>query len=763
MSLICPTPRRVCWTLTDKLMSLTIRQYALFFSLLTIGMIIIFAYQSWSEFSITRENITQSQKLAASRELSQKVAQVNIELAEKTREFTQWEEIHQQLSDSKFFSYWYSIRLKQASHNLQKVITDLMLYDLSGKALAKLSHNKLPEQLERLPDNGLFYIESTKQQIYSMPIYNSFNQQISGYLAVHINLINLLNQNSNFYNLQPEKLAVSEKKIGAYSDSLTKDFFLFETVPTPEIQNLEKQLYASIQKLILLVIIPMLVLYALLVYIVSVPINGIAQFILQLRTSPDITGGCKFKGFFQVRELTEVCNSLFHYHTDLYDTHAVLDQKNKDLWEQAHHDALTGVFNRRAFDDQWQNFNDLLSEQRVNVSFILFDINLFKTINDTHGHQIGDEVIKAISQCITHSLRKGEHVFRLGGDEFATFLIDTNAASAREIAQRCLDEIAAFNFTDIGMPEPVRVSIGISEAEGGEENAFEDLHWQADAAMYAAKRPGSDDIVIYKEEITQGSKGLLSSWLSNTVYQAIDKGNGLQMFYQPIVDFNKNRVSYYEALVRIFADGEMISPGSIFNVVKARHFETELDRAVIRQLEKDLAAGKIPEGTGVSLNLSGLTLTKTEIVRWIEPLQRFTDKYKIVLEVTETEVITELGKASEFIREFREMQFLIALDDFGRDYSSFKHLASMPVDIVKFDITIVQSLLDENQRVIISRLAQMIDEAGHVLVAEGIEDTELLEIVLQTGFHFGQGFLFGRAEAEPAIIPSEKLLEYIPS
>jgi len=744
-------------------MSLTIRQYALFFALVTMCMVVLFAVQSWLEFTTTRENIAHSQQLAASRELNQTVGQVNSLLASNAREFAQWEEVQQQLTDSKFFTYWYNLRLKQTSHKLQRNILDLMLYDKSGKALAELSENTLPLQLERLPEKSLYYFENTDQQIYSIPIYSTVSEELSGFLAVRINLTRLITLNASFHYLQPDKLALANDRVGSYSDSLSEKVFLFEIAKTPEIQHLEKQLYASIQKLTFLVILPMLILYALLVYIVSVPINGITEFILKLRSTPDINHGCEFKGFFQVRELSEVCDSLFHYHSDLYDTHAVLDQKNKALWDQAHHDALTGVFNRRAFDDQWQNLNDLLSEQRVDVSFLLFDINLFKSINDTHGHQVGDEVIKAISGCITLALRKGEHVFRLGGDEFAIFLIDTTAAAAMEIAQRCLEEIKAFNFADIGMPEPVRVSIGISEARGGDKNAFQDLHWQADAAMYAAKRPGSDDIVIYSDEITQGSKGLLSSWLSNTVFQAIDKGTGLQLFYQPIIDFRNNQISYYEALIRIFANDEMISPGSIFNVVEARRFEIELDYAVIRQLAKDLESGKIPEGTGVSLNLSGQTVTRAVLLEWLQPLQRFTDKYKIILEVTETAMITELGTVSEHLKQLRKMQFVIALDDFGSGYSSVKYLSTMPVDVVKFDITIVQSLLDETQRVMISRLAQMIDEAGHLLVAEGIEDTELLELVLQTGFHFGQGFLFGRAEAQPAIIPSEKLLEHFPS
>ncbi len=118
--------------------------------------------------------------------------------------------------------------------------------------------------------------------------------------------------------------------------------------------------------------------------------------------------------------------------------------------------------------------------------------------------------------------------------------------------------------------------------------------------MYAAKRPGTSDIIVYNDKITEDSKGLLSSWLSNTVYQAIDKGIGLVLFYQPIIDFNQSKISYFEALVRIQANGELISPVSIFNVVEARRFEIELDRAVIKRLTQDLREGKIPAGTGVS-------------------------------------------------------------------------------------------------------------------------------------------------------------------
>ena len=299
------------------------------------------------------------------------------------------------------------------------------------------------------------------------------------------------------------------------------------------------------------------------------------------------------------------------------------------------------------------------------------------------------------------------------------------------------------------MPEPVRVSIGISQASSDNADSFMDLQWQADAAMYAAKRPGTSDVVVYSEEITQGSKGLLSSWLSNTVYQAIDKGIGLVLFYQPIIDFSGNDVCYYEALVRIRTDDEILSPMSIFNVVEARHFEVELDRAVIRKLNEDLANGRLPRGTGASLNLSAPTLSRPEVIEWLRPLSAFNNNYKIVIEVTETALITDIKRVTTHLNKLSKMDFTIALDDFGSGYSSVKYLASMPVDVVKFDITLVQCLTDEKQRKMITRLAQMIEEAGHQLVAEGIEDKALLQNVIATGFHYGQGYLFGRPEEQP--------------
>ncbi|MGD2117782.1 MAG: EAL domain-containing protein [Chromatiales bacterium] len=733
-------------------MSLTIRQYALLFSLLTLVLLTAFILKTSKEFEATRNNIFESQKVSAAKELQHAINQTASLLEENTRKLAEWEEIHQQIDNPEYFAYWYTSRLRHTASENIRYLQDLMLYDPQGKALARLSDSSLPYEIEKEGlQQGSYKFSIDGDLVFTIPVlgYNDANN-VLGFLSIRTQFFRLMKEQSQFYYIKPESLQLNFSPAQSNDRHIDPQYISYDIVSTPEIVQLEQQLRSSIINLALVIGLPGLILYSLLVFIVSVPINGIRKYLDELRHDRSLHSNNEvYNSFFEVKELQAVCQSLHAYHEELFDTHAILDEKNKALWDQAHHDALTGTFNRRAFDDQWRNLNDLLAEHRVRVCFMLFDVNQFKSINDTYGHQIGDQVLIGISECINLSLRKGEHLFRLGGDEFATFLIDCDTDKALTIANRCLKAIEQYSFESVGMPEPVRISIGISHASDDSPESFQNLQWQADAAMYTAKRPGTSNIVVFNDDMSEDSKGILSSWLSNTVYQAIDKGIGLVLHYQPIIDFSNNGICYYEALVRIETENEVITPGSIFNVVEARHFEVEMDRAVISQLTRDLKAGKIPPGTGASLNLSGPTLIKPQVLEWLQPLCAFVKDYKLVIEVTETALITELQRATDHLKKMQKLGFTIALDDFGSGYSSVKYLASMPVDVVKFDISLVQCLLDDKQRLMVTRLAQMISEAGHQLIAEGIEDKTLLNLVLATGFDFGQGFLFGHAQETP--------------
>jgi len=508
-----------------------------------------------------------------------------------------------------------------------------------------------------------------------------------------------------------------------------------------------------LSRMALIIGVPTLLLYPLVTFLIARPLSRISQHIDHLKNDTADQEPPDFGRMLAISELEKVNDSLNEYHSKLFDVHTSLDDKNKELWTMAHHDALTGALNRRAFDDHWRNLQEMFSGGRIEVCLAIFDVNSFKAFNDSYGHSIGDEVLIGISKSILEVLRKGEKLYRLGGDEFACVFVDCNKAAAQVIAERCEKAVASYPFSEKGIREPVRISIGLSYAGEGKDEDLSALQWQADIAMYSAKQPGKSHIAFYTEDMKQGMKGVFSSWINNIVYEAISDGFGISMYYQPIVTLNDLRPGYYEALVRIERDDKVVMPGDIFQLVEARRLEIEIemDMAILKQIYIDLENDIIPPGTGVSVNVSGKSIVNQDIVRQLEKFSRFIKEYKLVIEVTETALITQIDEAAGNLIHLRKMGFLVALDDYGSGYSSVRYLASMPVDIVKFDISLIRSLEDKSQKTIVKHLASMISETGHILVAEGIETEKLLKKVIELNFAYGQGYFFGKPVTRPVI------------
>jgi diguanylate cyclase (GGDEF)-like protein len=489
------------------------------------------------------------------------------------------------------------------------------------------------------------------------------------------------------------------------------------------------------------------ILFVALAIVVLRPLQSIAQYVEDLgdtsgRTAARVTGRV-----LQVAEVELVRDLLDDYRKNLLSMHQDLDRTGRELRALVNHDALTGARNRRAFDEYLKDMPAVLQERRISVSFALFDVCRFRAINDTYGHQTGDEVLKEVAGRIGAVLRRGEDLFRVGGDEFAVIMPGTGEEGAQRLAERCLQAIAEEDFTLLGVREPVRVCVGIASAGLDEPESLASLQWRADIAMYHAKRPGNANMAVFREEMGKSHEGIFSSRVNNAVYEAVTLGNGLAMFYQPIIDLDSGRVLYYEALVRINYQDEWISPSVVFPLVEARRLEVDLDLAVFKKVMEDLRGGKVQRGSGVSINLSGPTVINRNLSEWLAPFRPLMTDYRVVLEVTETALITQVAVASENLSRLRAQGFEIALDDFGSGYSSFHYLASMPVDTVKFDISLIRGLGDDNQRRIVEHLVAMIGEIGHRLVAEGIEDEDTLESVRQAGFTLGQGYFFGKPSA----------------
>ena len=232
------------------------------------------------------------------------------------------------------------------------------------------------------------------------------------------------------------------------------------------------------------------------------------------------------------------------------------------------------------------------------------------------------------------------------------------------------------------------------------------------------------------------------------IFNVMEGKGAIEMHYQPIINLSTGKVEYYEALLRIRDGDNLIMPSTIFPIIEQRRFESELDIIVLDRVAKDIEMGKIAAGKGVSFNVSGPGVLDPLVIEKINTLAVYLKQYTLIIEVTETALITQLHQASSILNELRQKGFRIALDDFGSGYSSLSYLSNMPVDTVKFDVSLIRQLFEGNrQSIIIENLASMVIKAGYDLVAEGVETEEILERIVELGFTRGQGFLFGRAES----------------
>ena len=443
-----------------------------------------------------------------------------------------------------------------------------------------------------------------------------------------------------------------------------------------------------------------------------------------------------------IYELENVRRSFNNYQSRFAALNIDLDKNNKEFYRLAHEDVLTGTYNRRAFEDDWNENNAQNNDDLYAV--LIFDCDNFKPINDSYGHAVGDEVIKSIARVLSISVRDTDKLYRLGGDEFATILKNTRKEDAVAVAEICRANILAYDFRIFGLSESVSVSIGISVSHVAEKS-FTNVMKQADLAMYKAKRPNESSVICYSDDLLS-VESLSSAEAVNAVFAAIKYPNKIKMRYQPIVKLPSLENDYVEALVKIEHKNKTYMPNKIFPVVESRKLDMELDLAVITVIENDLNSDLFPEEQGVSLNLSALSIINTKVIdRLIELKKSFKNK-KIIIEITETALITQIDKATNNINQLRDAGYLVAIDDFGNGYSSLRYLTSMPVDIVKFDISMIRLLESDNieHRNMIEKLAGLVMDLDYIVVAEGIETQSLLDKVIALGFTYSQGYFTGR-------------------
>lgn len=663
---------------------------------------------------------------------------------EELQQLADWDEVHQQLHNPSYYFFWRDERLKESAF-YHAYYHEIELYNNQGGLLTPASPNGeqqslLPAHIDTLPKARLTFSRNDLPYLLMFyPIYERNSQALLGYIGLAMDIRDALLRQNQFFYLNQHTLAFTAQ---ASSDNLI-DHIRFQAVNNPVNTHLWELVQDFILKLMLTLAAVTILVMLLLNKLMRAPLTLLADYLHALKANPNSEQPPPAQTFW-LKELEEFKETLFEFHRNLQQTQTQLDQQNLIVWEQARRDPLTNIYNRRAFDEAWNEIIQNYHKQPIATAFMLFDCDFFKALNDTYGHEIGDEVIRISAKVIQQSLPLESPAYRIGGDEFAVIVQHRSEAEVMEIAQKCLTALNDYSFQSIGIKEKMSFSIGISSLATQKDDFLTNLPRQADIAMYKAKQSHTSKIQTYNLLLETEASALVSNKVINRVVSSAHTGNHIQLYFQPIVSLNHGD-HYYEALLRIQGEDGLIQPYEIFKVIERRRLEVEIDQQVIHAALETLKSGHLPEHSGLSINLSGKTLLQPNLTGLFEPFLPLLERYKVIIEITENVLIDHIEYARKVLNQLRKQGFKIALDDFGSGYSSIRYLASMPVDIIKFDMSMSRALgEDPKTQQIILATADMIIQAGFDLVMEGIEDETMLNQARNAGASYVQGYLLGR-------------------
>jgi diguanylate cyclase (GGDEF)-like protein/PAS domain S-box-containing protein len=431
----------------------------------------------------------------------------------------------------------------------------------------------------------------------------------------------------------------------------------------------------------------------------------------------------------------------------------------------ANHDSLTGLPNRNLLHDR---LTHAITRRREGVLAVLFlDLNRFKLINDSYGHDVGDELLKEVATRITACLRAEDTVARLGGDEFVVLLEDLPGSDA---AAQAAGKIAARLSAPVvigGRELPLGASIGIALHPRDGDSA-QDLLKNADSAMYRAKEEGRGSFCFFSGEMNARAVSRLT--LENDLRRALDQGE-LEVFYQPQVAMADGTLLGAEALVRWRHPVKgLVSPVDFIPVAEETGLIVALGEQVLRAACRQIVAwaesGRAP--VMVAVNLSARQFRQPDLVTTIALILEETGAApaRLELEITESVAMLDADSAIAALRQLRAMGISLAIDDFGTGYSSLSYLKRFPIHRLKIDRSFIQNIPDDNDDTAIVRaIAAMAGSLKLELLAEGVETEAQRRFLESAGCTVAQGYLFGRpmpaAEFKRRLCPTGRQLEEI--
>ena len=428
----------------------------------------------------------------------------------------------------------------------------------------------------------------------------------------------------------------------------------------------------------------------------------------------------------------------------------------RQLSYQASHDMLTGLYNRRKFEEYLEEILLNVREEDKNHAMLYLDLDNFKIVNDTCGHVAGDELLKQLPPLFHEVMRSGDIIARLGGDEFGVILQNCGLKQAVTIADKIRQKIQNFRFNWNDRTFDIGVSIGVIGINADNAEMSQVLS-SADVACYAAKDSGRNRVHVYEPSDAAVSERYGQMHWTARISRALTEKR-FHIYQQPIVGVADDSRNHVEILLRMIEDnGDIIPPGAFIPAAERYGLMPQIDRWVIEEVFKYMAVNDPADpvmGTDrvFAINLSGDSINKGTLQDFILKLK---DKYRISLEnvcfeITETVAISNLTKASQFIKELKKHGCQFALDDFGSGLSSFAYLKNLPVNYLKIDGAFIRDICsDEIDRTMVESIQHIGHVMGLMTVAEHVEDSNTYRVLCDIGVDYVQGYLLGRPEAVP--------------
>lgn len=453
-----------------------------------------------------------------------------------------------------------------------------------------------------------------------------------------------------------------------------------------------------------------------------------------------------------IRVIHDDLGHISHYVAVFSDISAIKDSEH-ELAHLAHHDPLTDLPNRLLFTDRAEQALASAQLHKRGCALLLLDLDHFKIINDSLGHNVGDQLLKLVGERLKALFGPGVTLARLGGDEFAVLAENcSQVVQAAALAQRMLD-VMKQPFIFDGHQLFISASIGISLFPNDALSA-EQLLRNADSALFKAKSVGREGYALYTEELTAHAQNRVE--IASELRRALEQQE-LRVYYQPVHDLHTSRLIGVEALVRWqHPERGLVPPGDFIPIAERTGLIAEIDGWVMdqacRQMCRWLADGA--PLSFIAINVSSRLFARRELYDQVAQVLHDTglDPAFLELEVTESAVMDDPEVALEQLHRLRELGLRLAIDDFGTGYSSLLRLKRLPVQKLKIDQGFVAGLpWDEDDAAIVRVVIALAKSMGMQVHAEGIEQVEQARFLLEQHCDMGQGYWFGRPMPAQAI------------